>query len=274
MSTTLAAEREKSDAQANDNAVADERPAVAQETVVKLEGVSVSFHVPKEKVLSLKEYAIRLLKGQVQAEEFQALKKISLEIKRGEIFGIVGRNGSGKSTLMRVIARVLKPGAGRVRIAGRVSPLLELGAGFHPDLTGRENIYLNGTLLGHTKAEMAARFDEIVDFAELWEFIDAPLRTYSSGMMARLGFAAATAFPPEILLLDEVLSVGDERFHQKCLNRIEEFKAAGATFVIVSHYSDFVRAKCDRALWLDRGNAKLIGAAHQVIEQYQAFLNS
>ncbi|NOT60463.1 MAG: ABC transporter ATP-binding protein [Acidobacteria bacterium] len=246
----------------------------AAATVIQLEGVSVSFYIPREKVSSLKEHAIRFLKGKTQEDEFQALKKVSVEIKQGEILGVVGKNGAGKSTLMRVMARVLKPSEGRVKTTGMVSPLLELGAGFHPDLTGRENVFLNGTLLGRSQAEMAERFDAIVDFAELWEFIDAPLRTYSSGMMARLGFATATAFQPEILLLDELLSVGDEKFHQKCFRRIEEFKASGTTFIIVSHSSHFIRSACDRVLWLDRGKIRLLGEAEQVIEKYQAFLNS
>ena len=272
ISTALVAERKKSNPVSALSLASNVTTAL--ETVVNLEGVSVSFRVPKEKIVSLKEYVIRFMKGQALAEEFQALKKVSLEIKRGEILGVVGRNGAGKSTLMKVIARVLKPSEGRLRTTGYVSPLLELGAGFHPDLTGRENIFLNGTLLGHSNAKMESRFNEIVDFAELWDFIDAPLRTYSSGMAARLGFATATAFQPDILLLDEVLSVGDERFHQKCLARIEEFKAAGTTFVIVSHQSDFVRTKCDRALWLDRGKIRLVGEAGQVIEKYQSFLYS
>jgi lipopolysaccharide transport system ATP-binding protein len=272
ISTALVAERKES--QPVSTLSTTSNVTVSLETVVSLEEVSVSFRVPKEKIVSLKEYVIRFLKGQTLAEEFQALKKVSIDINRGEILGVVGRNGAGKSTLMKVIARVLRPSGGRIKTKGDVSPLLELGAGFHPDLTGRENIFLNGTLLGHSNAKMESRFNDIVDFAELWDFIDAPIRTYSSGMAARLGFATATAFQPDILLLDEVLSVGDERFHQKCLNRIEEFKAAGTTFVIVSHQSDFIRTKCDRALWLDRGTVRLIGEAEQVIEQYQSFLYS
>lgn len=270
ISTALVAEREKS--KPTSTTFRESSVAVSLDAVVSLEDVSVSFRVPKEKIVSLKEYAIRFMKGQTLEEEFQALKKVSVDINRGEILGVIGRNGAGKSTLMKVIARVLKPSGGRLRTTGYVSPLLELGAGFHPDLTGRENIFLNGTLLGHSNAKMGSRFNDIVDFAELWDFIDAPLRTYSSGMAARLGFATATAFQPDILLLDEVLSVGDERFHQKCLSRIEEFKAAGTTFVIVSHQSDFIRTKCDRALWLDRGKVRLIGEAGQVIEKYQSFL--
>lgn len=272
ISTALVADRKKS--KPDSTTLRESSVAVSLDAVVRLEEVSVSFRVPKEKIVSLKEYAIRFMKGQTLEEEFQALKKVSIDINRGEILGVIGRNGAGKSTLMKVIARVLKPSDGRLRTTGYVSPLLELGAGFHPDLTGRENIFLNGTLLGHSNAKMGSRFNDIVDFAELWDFIDAPLRTYSSGMAARLGFATATAFQPDILLLDEVLSVGDERFHQKCLNRIEEFKAAGTTFVIVSHQSDFIRSKCDRALWLDRGKVRLIGEAGQVIEKYQSFLYS
>jgi lipopolysaccharide transport system ATP-binding protein len=236
--------------------------------VISLQGVSVSFRIPKEKVVNLKEYVIRWIKGKNEKTEFQALRKVTIEIRSGETVGIIGKNGSGKSTLLRVIARVLKPEGGRVKTIGQVSPMLELGAGFHHELTGRENIFLNGTLLGHSEAEMSARLTDIIDFAELWEFIDAPLRTYSSGMIARLGFAAATAFIPDILLLDEVFSVGDEKFQQKCLERIRAFKEAGTTFVIVSHSSELIRTTCDRAIWLDRGKVRLIGDADQVIEKY------
>jgi ABC-type polysaccharide/polyol phosphate transport system ATPase subunit len=236
--------------------------------VISLQNVSVSFYIPREKVVNLKEYVIRWIKGQNEKIEFQALRKVSFEVHPGETVGIIGRNGSGKSTLLRVIARVLQPMEGRVKTTGQIAPMLELGAGFHQELTGRENIFLNGTLLGHSQAEISERVTEIIDFAELWDFIDAPLRTYSSGMVTRLGFAAATAFVPDILLLDEILSVGDEKFQQKCLDRIRTFKEAGTTFVIVSHSSELIRNTCDRAIWLDRGKVRLIGDAAQVIEKY------
>jgi ABC-type polysaccharide/polyol phosphate transport system ATPase subunit len=182
--------------------------------------------------------------------------------------GVVGRNGSGKSTLLKVIARVLRPTSGRVWVKGRVAPLLELGGGFHPELTGRENVYLNGTLLGRTRREIAERFDWIVDFAELWDFIDAPLRTYSTGMVARLGFAVATAWEPEVLLVDEVLAVGDQGFQKKCQARLAEFRRAGATILLVSHSPELVRGLCGRALWLDGGRVRALGPTDRVTESY------
>jgi ABC-2 type transport system ATP-binding protein/lipopolysaccharide transport system ATP-binding protein len=242
--------------------------------VITLDGVSVTYRVPRERIRSLKEYAIRLLKNQVLEEEFTALKNIRLEVKQGEVIGIIGRNGSGKTTLMRVIARVLKPRAGHVIIRGRVIPMLELGAGFHPELTGRENVYLNAAILGHTKQEMKDYLEGIIDFSELHDFIDQPLRTYSSGMVARLGFAVSTAFRPDILLLDEVLGVGDERFQRKCQERINSFRQQGSTFLIVSHGSEFVKQSCDRAIWLDRGKLRMAGDAAPVIDKYQAYIQS
>jgi ABC-type polysaccharide/polyol phosphate transport system ATPase subunit len=245
--------------------------AAAKQAVISLESVRVVYRVPHERIRSVKEYAIRLLKGGVPEGELHALKGVSLDVKGGEIFGIVGHNGAGKSTLLRVIARVIRPRSGRVVVKGRVAPLLELGAGFHPELTGRENVFLNGTLLGHSEAALRGRMREIVEFAELRDFIDAPLRTYSSGMVARLGFAVATAFRPDVLLLDEVLAVGDERFQQKCLARIEEFKRQGVTFLVVAHSAGLLRTMCDRLLWLDHGTVRAVGEAARVADSYREF---
>src|SRR5271157_1727488 len=194
--------------------------------VIELEDVSVRYRVPEERINTFKEYAIRFLQNRVRTYEFSALHAICLTIYKGETFGIIGANGAGKSTLLKVVARVLVPGTGRVRVQGRVSPLLELGAGFHPELTGRENIILNGTLLGHTQREIKTKLGDILDFAQVDGFVDAPLRTYSSGMVARLGFAVATAWEPEILILDETLAVGDEAFRAKCVSRLERFHEA------------------------------------------------
>ena len=238
------------------------------EDAVSLQGISVRYRVPHERIASLKEYAIRRLMRKIVVEDFWALRDVSLSVQAGEIFGIVGRNGAGKSTLLRVIARVLRPTRGRARIIGTVAPLLEVGAGFHPELTGRENVYLNATLLGHSRREVAERFRSIVEFSELEEFIDAPLRTYSSGMWARLGFAVATAWHPDILLMDEVLSVGDEGFRMKCEARIKTFRDAGATVLIVSHSLDLVRGLCKRALWLERGAIAAAGEVAEVAEAY------
>ncbi len=237
---------------------------------VLLQGVTVVYQAPRERLNTLKEYAIRRLQRRVVYIDFQALAGVDLEIQRGEIFGIIGRNGAGKSTLLKVVSRVLVPTTGRVYIRGRVSPLLELGAGFHPELTGRENVLLNGTLLGRSSRELEARMDEIIEFAELGSFIEAPLRTYSSGMVARLGFAVATAWQPEILLVDEVLAVGDEAFKRKCQTRMQSFRDGGTTTLMVTHDMTSIQALCSRVAWLEHGRIAAMGTAAQVIEEYRA----
>lgn len=238
-------------------------------TVVRLENVTVRYRLPEERVGTFKEYIIRVLQRRVKYNNFLALNGVDLDIKKGEIFGVIGRNGAGKSTLLKVISRVLVPTQGRVWIKGRVSPLLELGAGFHPELTGRENIFLNGTLLGHSRREIETHVSEILDFAELGAFIDAPLRTYSSGMVARLGFAVATTWMPEILILDEVLSVGDEAFQLKCRKRMEAFRIDQVTSLIVTHSMQTVMALCTRAAWIDHGVVKIVGTPEEVIQKYR-----
>jgi ABC-type polysaccharide/polyol phosphate transport system ATPase subunit len=194
---------------------------------------------------------IRYLQGKVKHHSFWALKDVSLSVFRGEVFGLIGQNGAGKSTLLKLVARVLRPTTGRVIVRGRVAPLLEVGAGFHPDLTGRENVMLNGAILGFTRQEMDARFKDIVDFAELWDFIEAPLRTYSSGMWARLGFAVATDSKPDILIVDEILSVGDEAFQRKSLARVNSYREQGAAILLVSHNMAVIESMCQRSAWLD-----------------------
>jgi ABC-2 type transport system ATP-binding protein len=236
---------------------------------VHLEAVSVRYRVPSERVRTFKEYFIRRLKGEVQMRTFWALHDVALNVYPGEVFGLVGVNGAGKSTLLKVVARVLRPTKGRVIVRGRVAPLLELGAGFHPELTGKENIFLNGALLGFGNHEMREKYDQIVEFAELGEFINAPIRTYSSGMYARLGFSVATASEPDVLIVDEVLSVGDEAFQQKCAARIEAFRLHGAAILLVSHSMDSIQAMCQRAAWLDHGALKAIGEPAQVIRAYR-----
>ena len=228
------------------------------------------YRVPHERIASFKEYAIRALQRRVTFDDFWALRAVNLEVVSGETFGIVGRNGAGKSTLLKVVARVLRPTEGRVWVRGRVAPLLELGAGFHPELTGRENVYLNSALLGFAKAQTDARFEEIVDFAEVRNFIDAPMRTYSTGMWARLGFAVATTIRPDILIVDEVLSVGDERFREKCTQRIEEFRGQGTTTVIITHNTALVRELCDRAGWLEAGQLRAVGDPAEVTREYMS----
>lgn len=240
----------------------------ALDPVIRFQDVSVRYRLPRERVSGLKEYAIRLLQRRLAYEEFWALKDVSFQVQRGEMFGVIGRNGSGKSTLLKVIARVLTPIRGRVVVRGHVAPLLELGAGFHPELTGRENVYLNSALLGRTRAQVDEMLPEIVAFAEIEEFIEAPLRTYSTGMVARLGFAVATAARPDILLVDEVLSVGDAAFQEKCLDRMYSFQERGTTIVLVSHSMAAIESFCKRALWLKNGQVQALGDASEVTERY------
>ena len=239
------------------------------DTVIFLKDVSVRYRVPSDSIKTFKEYLIRMVQGKIKHKSFWALKNISLEVKQAEIFGIVGRNGAGKSTLLKVISKVLIPVEGRVWSKGIISPLLQLGAGFHPELTGRENVYLNATLLGHSREEIDEKLDDIIQFAAIGDFIEAPLRTYSSGMQARLGFAVASAWQPDILILDEVLSVGDLRFQNKCYKRMAKFRDSGATVLMVSHSISRVQEMCKRALWLDHGEIKLLGQADEVCDAYE-----
>lgn len=243
--------------------------SLAADVAIQLDNVSVRYRAPNERVSTFKEYMIRRLQGRIRHLYFWALRDISLSIHQGEVFGIIGNNGAGKSTLLKVIARVLRPTQGRVRVRGRVAPLLELGAGFHPELSGRENIILNGAMFGFTSAEMERKVDRIIDFSELQSFIDAPMRTYSSGMWARLGFAVATDVEPDILILDEVLAVGDESFQRKCIDRIKAFRDDGATILMVSHNTGMVEAMCQRAAWLDHGQAKCVGPVEEVAKAYR-----
>ena len=236
--------------------------------VIQIKGVSVQYRVPQEKIPSFKEYAIRWIKRELKYNKFWALRDIDLEVGRGEVFGIIGQNGAGKSTLLKVIARVLRPTQGSIRVNGWVAPLLELGAGFDFELTGRENIYLNGTILGFSKHDIDRRIDRIIEFAGLREFIDAPLRTYSTGMVARLGFAVATDERPDILIVDEILSVGDNEFQTRSFERIQGFQAEGTTILLVSHGLNRVREMCTRVMWLDHGKMKALGSAESVIDRY------
>ena len=239
------------------------------DTALLLQDISVQYRIPNESIRTFKEYVIRVIQGKIKHNSFWALKHINLEVKQGEIFGILGRNGAGKSTMLKVISKVLIPATGRLWIKGSISPLLQLGAGFHPELTGRENIFLNGTLLGHPQHEIEEMVEEIIDFSEIGSFLETPLRTYSSGMQARLGFAVATAWKPDILILDEVLSVGDVAFQEKCLNRMTDFRESGATVLMVSHSIEQIRTICKRALWLDKGEIKVMGDAQDVCDAYQ-----
>lgn len=237
---------------------------------IHFEDVSVHFRLPREQIWSFKEYAIRRVRRRIMFYDLHALDDLTMSVAAGETFGVIGRNGAGKSTFLKVIARVLRPTSGRVVVRGSVAPLLELGAGFHPDLTGRENVYLNATLLGHSRREIAEGFENIVDFSELGDFMEAPLRAYSSGMVARLGFALATAWRPDVLLVDELLAVGDESFQRKCRQRIEGFKSSGVTVVLVTHSLELLRSVCSRAMWLEHGSLRAIGDPDAVAAAYTA----
>lgn len=217
---------------------------------------------------TLREYASALVNRKAWANDFYALRDVSFTIGRGEVVGIIGRNGSGKSTTLKLMAGVTAPSSGEVFVGGRVSPLIELGAGFHPDLTGRENVHLNGSLLGMSSREIKEQYDAIVEFAELEEFIDTPVKRYSSGMYVRLGFAVAVHSNPEILLVDEVLSVGDSFFQEKSLAKMHEFRDRGTTIVVVSHDPPLVSSFCERAIWLDHGRMVEDGPAREVLDHY------
>ncbi|MBK8507415.1 MAG: ABC transporter ATP-binding protein [Candidatus Competibacteraceae bacterium] len=237
--------------------------------MIQIDNVTVRFRIPHERIPTFQEYAIRWLKRRgVRYADFNALDDISFSVEQGETIGIIGPNGAGKSTLLKVIARVLRPTRGRLRLRGRVAPLLELGAGFDYEMTGRENVFLNGAVLGFSRKDIARRLDRIVDFSGIGDFIDAPVRTYSSGMVARLGFAVATDIRPEVLIIDEVLAVGDAEFQQKSAARIREFRDNGSTILVVSHSPASIKALCDRALWLEHGAIRAIGPADAVVDQY------
>lgn len=235
---------------------------------IEIENLSIKFNKSTERIDSFKEYLIRIVKRDLSYEKFWALKDVSLSIQRGETVGIIGFNGSGKSTLLKVIAGVLKPAEGNVRVNGSVAPLIELGAGFDPDLSARENIFLNGAVLGYSRKRMQELFEEIIEFSELREFLDVPLKNYSSGMQARLGFAIATSVIPDVLIVDEVLGVGDYKFQEKCHRRMESIISSGATVLFVSHSIEQVKQICSRAIWLENGRVVMDGEVNQVCDEY------
>ena len=236
---------------------------------IQFDNVSKRFTLRHERARSFQEAALAFLKGRNNSrEELWALKDVSFAVERGKTVGIIGPNGSGKSTVLKLITRILEPTSGQVVVQGRVSALIELGAGFHPDLTGRENVYLNGSLLGFSRNEMRAKFDSIVEFSELEKFIDVPIKHYSSGMHMRLGFAVAIHVDPDILLIDEILAVGDQAFQNKCLGKIGELKSQGVTIVFVSHDLETVRTLCSSAIWLEGGRIQAEGLAREVVDHY------
>lgn len=235
---------------------------------VEVKDVSMHFNMNKDKIDNLKEYCIKLLKRQLFFEDFTALQDITFQIEKGDVFGIVGLNGSGKSTLLKVISGILKPTTGSVKVEGTIAPLIELGAGFDSELTARENVFLNGSVLGFPRDFMRAKFDEIIAFAELEEFVDVPIKNFSSGMVARLGFSIATIVKPDILICDEILAVGDYKFQEKCEKRIKDLMSGGTTVILVSHSIQQVERMCNKILWLERGKMKAIGGK-EIVPMYQ-----
>ena len=240
--------------------------------MIKVNNVSMKFNLGIEKNFSLKQFFIDVLsRKKKEKNEFWALSDVNFEVKKGEVVGFVGSNGAGKSTLLKVIAGVMKPTSGNIEVYANICPMIELGAGFDMELTARENIFLNGAVMGYSKEFIEAKFDEIVEFSELKDFLDVPVRNFSSGMVARLAFSIATIVDPEILIVDEILSVGDIAFQQKSENKMRSMIGGGTTVLFVSHSVEQIKNLCDRAVWLDHGHVKMIGDAKEVCEAYKKF---
>ena len=240
-----------------------------ENVLIQVNHVSMCFHLASERFDGFKEYLIQRMKKKITYQEFWALSDVSFEVERGETLGLIGVNGSGKSTMLKIIAGVMKPTKGSVKVSGVVAPLIELGAGFDFELTARENVFLNGTILGYTREYMKQHYDDIVEFSELGTFMDVPVKNFSSGMVSRLAFAIATIGTPEILICDEVLSVGDFRFQEKCQRRIQEMLDKGTTLLFVSHSIDQVEQLCNKAVWLEKGNVKMFGECKEIAEVYR-----
>ena len=237
--------------------------------MIEVNNVSMRFNLAREKSESLKEYFLQMVQGKLMFDEFYALRNVSFNVEKGDFFCLIGLNGSGKSTLLKVISGVYKPTEGCTRVHGTIAPLIELGAGFDMDLTAHENIYLNGTVLGFTPAYIREKFDDIVEFSELRDFLDVPLKNYSSGMIARIGFAIATITQPDVLIADEILSVGDFLFQQKCEARMNELLARGATVILVSHSIEQIERNCNKVAWLEKGHLKMVGDTETVCSAYK-----
>lgn len=237
--------------------------------IIQVNNVTMRFNLAEEKTDTFKEYILKLVKGKLHYNEFFALRNVSFNIRRGESVALIGKNGSGKSTMLKIIAGVMYPSEGSISVSGSIVPLIELGAGFDMDLTARENIYLNGAVLGHDRAFMNEHFNEIVDFAELWNFIDVPVKNFSSGMVARLGFAIATIVRADILVVDEILAVGDFNFQEKCKAKMAELMAGGTTLLFVSHSAEQVKELCQKAIWFDHGQMMAYGDTLDVYKMYE-----
>lgn len=238
------------------------------DTIIEVKDVSMRFRMANDNIRSIKEYAVQLLKGKIKYNEFEALKNVSFDVKRGEVVGLIGHNGAGKSTMLKVISGILKPTEGSVTVRGNIAPMLELGSGFDMDMTGRENIFLNGAILGYSEEFLNSKYDEIVEFSEIGQFIDVPLRNYSSGMIARLAFSIATVVVPEVLIVDEVLSVGDAAFQEKSRARMMELMHGGTTVLFVSHDLNQIRSMCSRVVWLDHGQVRMFGHVDEICNCY------
>lgn len=241
-----------------------------KKTMIQVSDVTMKFHMNTDKIMSLKEFVTLGLRGKLKFEDFTALEHITFSVKQGETLGLIGRNGAGKSTILKIISGILKPTSGDVTCCGNIVPMLELGSGFDFDLTGRENIFLNGAILGYSEKFLQEKFNEIVAFSELGEFIEIPIRNYSSGMLARLAFSVATVVNPEILIVDEILSVGDASFQEKSRKRMMELMGGGTTVLFVSHSLDQIRQMCNRVIWLEQGRIKMLGEAREVCDAYSA----
>ena len=242
------------------------------ENMIEVKNVSMRFRIANDRISSIKEYAIARFRGKLQYNEFEALKNVSFDVRHGEVVGLIGHNGAGKSTVLKVVSGILKPTEGGVRVAGNVAPMLELGSGFDFDMTGRENIFLNGAILGYSEDFLKSKYDEIVAFSEIGQFIDVPLRNYSSGMIARLAFSIATVVVPQVLIVDEVLSVGDVAFQEKSLARMMELMSGGTTVLFVSHSLPQIRRLCSRVVWLQNGQVQMFGDAQTVCDAYERIL--
>lgn len=243
------------------------------DNIIEINDLTIRFNLASEKIDNIKEYFIKLIKRQLLFQEFLAIDNFSLSIKRGESWALVGVNGSGKSTLLKAISGIMKPHKGTIKVNGTIAPMIELGAGFDANLTARENIYLNGLILGHSKKFMEEHFDSIVEFAEIEKFLDSPIKNFSSGMKARLGFAVATMVNPDILICDEVLAVGDAKFKKKCQERMKEMLSGGTTLIFVSHNIDQVKELCDHAAWIEKGHLIQAGEVNEVCDAYTKSLN-
>lgn len=242
---------------------------MSKKTMIEVSDVTMRFRLNNDRILSLKEFVTTVLRGKLQYNNFTALEHVSFTVKKGETLGLIGRNGAGKSTLLKVISGILKPTEGSVTCHGNIVPMLELGSGFDMDLTGRENIFLNGAILGYSEEFLKSKYQEIVDFSELGQFIEVPIRNYSSGMLARLAFSVASVVNPEVLIVDEILSVGDAGFQEKSRKRMLELMGGGTTVLFVSHSLDQIREMCNRAVWLEHGQVKALGRAADICDAYE-----